>query len=115
MKIWIDAQLPPTLANWIAANFSLEAMSLKELSLRDAKDIEIFEAARFANAVIMTKDSDFIDLVCRLGSPPRILWLTCGNVTNRNLRQLLIATLSDALQQMNQGETIVEISNTYRD
>jgi len=41
------------------------AVSLKELSLRDAKDIEIFETARFANVVIMTKDSDFIDLGTR--------------------------------------------------
>ncbi len=113
MKIWIDAQLPPTLANWITNHFDLEATSLKEISLRDAKDIEIFEAARFANAVIMTKDSDFIDLVCRLGAPPRILWLTCGNVTNRNLRQLLTATFLDALKQLEQGEVIVEISNDF--
>jgi predicted nuclease of predicted toxin-antitoxin system len=74
--------------------------------------MEIFEAARAENAVIMTKDSDFIDLVCRLGVPPQILWLTCGNVTNRNLRQLLTATLPDALEQLRQGEMIVEISNT---
>jgi predicted nuclease of predicted toxin-antitoxin system len=111
MNIWIDAQLPPALANWITSNFDVEAMSLKYLSLRDAKDIEIFEAARFANAVIMTKDSDFIDLVCRLGSPPRILWLTCGNVTNCNLQRLLSATLAEALSQLEQGEVIVEISN----
>lgn len=78
IKIWIDAQLPPTLANWIAETFGLEAYALRDLALRDARDIEIFEAARSANAVIMTKDSDFIDLVCRLGSPPKILWLTCG-------------------------------------
>jgi predicted nuclease of predicted toxin-antitoxin system len=50
-------------------------------------------------------------LVCRLGIPPQILWLTCGNVTNRNLRQLLIITLPDALEQLRQGEMIVEISN----
>ena len=56
------------------------------MSLRDVQDIEIFEAARAENAVIMTKDNDFIDLVYRLGTPPQILWLTCGNVTNRNLR-----------------------------
>lgn len=112
MKIWIDAQLPPALANWITITFGLEAFSLRDLSLRDARDIEIFEAARSENAVIMTKDSDFIDLVCRLGSPPQILWLTCGNVTNRNLRQLLAATLSNALEQLRQGEAIVEISNT---
>jgi predicted nuclease of predicted toxin-antitoxin system len=111
MKIWIDAQLPPTLANWLSATFGLEASALRDLSLRDAQDIKIFEAARAENAVIMTKDSDFIDLVCRLGTPPQILWLTCGNVTNRNLRQLLSATLPDALEQLRQGTMIVEISN----
>lgn len=112
MKIWTDAQLPPTLASWLSATFEIETAALRDLSLRDAQDIEIFEAARAENAVIMTKDSDFIDLVCRLGSPPQILWLTCGNVTNRNLRQLLTVTLPNALKQLRQGEMIVEISNS---
>lgn len=79
--------------------------------MRDAQDIVIFEAAQIENAVIMTKDSDFVDLVCRLGTPPQILWLTCGNVTNRNLRQLLTAPLPNALEQLQQGTMIVEISN----
>ncbi|MCT7988471.1 DUF5615 family PIN-like protein [Laspinema olomoucense] len=112
MKIWIDAQLPPTLANWLTKTLGLEASALRDLGLRDAQDMEIFEAARAENVVIMTKDSDFIDLVCRLGSPPQILWLTCGNVTNRSLRQLLMATLPDALELLRQGEMIVEITNT---
>lgn len=113
MKIWVDAQLPPTLAVWLSDTFDLQAAALVDLALRDAQDIEIFEAARAENALIMTKDSDFIDLVCRLGTPPQILWLTCGNVTNRNLRQLLIATLPDALERLQQGEIIVEINNTF--
>ncbi|MBD2089510.1 DUF5615 family PIN-like protein [Microcoleus sp. FACHB-1515] len=100
MRVWIDAQLPPTLANWISSNFDVEAIALREIGLRDAKDIEIFEAARTENVVIMTKDSDFVDLVCRLGTPPQILWLTCGNVTNRNLRQLLTITLPAAIEQL---------------
>ena len=97
MNIWIDAQLPPTLANWLTNTFEVQAIALRDLRLRDAIDIEFFEAARTSNVVIMTKDSDFIDLVCRLGIPPQIIWLTCGNVTNRNLRQLLMATFPDAL------------------
>ncbi|WP_353931864.1 DUF5615 family PIN-like protein [Okeanomitos corallinicola TIOX110] len=112
MKIWIDAQLPPTLADWITNTFAIEALSLKELGLRDAKDIEIFEAAKIANVIIMTKDSDFVDLVCRLGTPPQIIWLTCGNVTNRNLRQILHFTLNDALEKLRQGEMIVEINKS---
>jgi predicted nuclease of predicted toxin-antitoxin system len=110
MIIWIDAQLPPTLAEWIVETFGVTAVSLRELGLRDAKDIEIFEAARQPNVVIMSKDSDFVDLVCRLGAPPQILWLTCGNVTNRNLKQLLKATLLTAIDQLQQGELVVEIS-----
>ncbi len=110
MIVWIDAQLPPTLATWIVETFGVTAISLKELGLRDAKDIEIFEAAKQPNLVIMTKDSDFVDLVCRLGSPPQILWLTCGNVTNRSLRRLLALTFIDAVAQLQQGEIIVEIS-----
>ena len=112
MKIWIDAQLPPTLALWLTETFDLEANALRELGLRDAKDVDIFEAARVTNAVIMTKDSDFVDLACRLGTPPQILWLTCGNVTNRNLRRLLAITLPDAIEQLRQGEAIVEISSS---
>jgi hypothetical protein len=45
MKIWIDAQLPPTLASWLSATFDLEASSLRDLSLRDAQDIQIFAGA----------------------------------------------------------------------
>lgn len=112
MKIWLDAQLPPSLATWLTETFGLEATALRDLALRDARDVEIFEAGRVENVAIMTKDSDFIDLVCRLGSPPRILWLTCGNVTNRNLRKLLTATLPNALEQLQRGEAIVEITNT---
>ena len=99
------------MSNWLTDTFTLEATSLRELNLRDAQDLEIFEAARLADAVILTKDSDFIDLVCRLGTPPQILWLTCGNVTNRNLRKLLSVTLYSALEKLKQGEMIVEIGN----
>lgn len=110
MNIWIDAQLPPTLAAWLTETFGVEAVSLRDLGLRDAQDIEIFNAARTDGTVIMTKDSDFVDLVTRLGIPPQILWITCGNVTNRSLRQLLIQTFPDALPLLQAGERVVEIS-----
>ena len=111
MKIWVDAQLPPSLAAWLQETFTVEAFSLRDLGLRDAPDQLIFEAARQEGEglVIMSKDSDFVDLVCRLGGPPQIVWLTCGNVTNRNLRQLLSATFLDAVAELEKGERVVEI------
>jgi predicted nuclease of predicted toxin-antitoxin system len=96
----------------LTQTFAIEAFSLRDLGLRDARDIEIFEAARVAaDVVIITKDSDFVDLVCRLGVPPQIIWLTCGNVTNRNLRSLLTTTFPLAIAQLEQGEPIVEIGS----
>lgn len=110
MRIWVDAQLPQALASWMNCTFAVSAIALKDLGLRDAQDFAIFEAARVPGFVIMTKDSDFVDLVCRLGAPPQILWITCGNVTNRALQQLLLLTFPAALEQLHQGATIVEIS-----
>jgi predicted nuclease of predicted toxin-antitoxin system len=37
MKIWVDAQLPPTLANWLSATFDLEAAALRDLSFEMLK------------------------------------------------------------------------------
>ena len=94
MKFWIDAQLPPKLASWLKVTFKVDAKSLKDLGLRDAEDQEIFSAARNQETVIVTKDSDFIELVTRTGTPPQILWVTCGNVTNRNLKRIFQNALS---------------------
>ncbi len=40
MNIWIDAQLPPTLASWIANTFNIQASALRDLGLRDSRDKE---------------------------------------------------------------------------
>lgn len=111
MILWIDAQLSPALAPWIRETFGFEAHSARDLGLRDAKDVEIFLAAREAQAIVLTKDSDFADLLRRLGPPPLIIWLTCGNTSNRKLREILGASLLQALELLSRGETIIEISD----
>jgi predicted nuclease of predicted toxin-antitoxin system len=110
MTIWVDAHLPPAIATWIASTFGVEAIALRELGLRDAEDLEIFEAAKAQEAIVMTKDSDFVDLVARLGAPPQIIWLTCGNTSNLRPREILSKTLPRALELLAAGETLVEIS-----
>ena len=60
MIIWVDAQLPPTLAAWIVETFGITALSLKELGLRDAKDTEIFEAAVQPNLVIILHSAGYL-------------------------------------------------------
>lgn len=111
MIVWLDAQLPPALASWMTSTFSVEAHSLRDLSLRDAKDGEIFAAARQAGATLISKDSDFVDLVQRLGPPPQLLWVTCGNVSNDHLRRLFVSAFPKALAMLEAGEPIVEVGD----
>ena len=91
--IWVDAQLSPALAKWITVEVGQAAQSVRDLGLRHAKDKDIYAAARQANAIVMTKDADFADLVERLGPPPHVIWLTCGNTSNASLRVLIKTAL----------------------
>lgn len=109
MICWLDAQLPPQFASWLAETFKVEAKALREIGLRDAADREIFQAARSANAVIISKDSDFVELVLRLGTPPQLIWITCGNVTNRHLKTIFTKLFPDVARLLREGEPIVEI------
>ncbi len=107
--IWIDAQLSPQLVPWIKEAFGVEAKAVRDLGLRNADDREIYEAARIENAFVMTKDSDFVVLLDELGHPPQILWITCGNTSNKFLKKVLQETLPEALSLLKQGEPLVEI------
>jgi len=111
LTIWIDAQLPPALAGWLTAQFGVEAANLESVGLQQAQDIDIFQHARQPGHVIMTKDDDFVDIVTRLGPPPQILWVTCGNVTNRALRELLIRAFPAARALLEGGEPVVELTS----
>ncbi len=112
MTIWIDSQLSPAIAKWITESFPVQAVALRDLGLRDATDRQIFAAAKQAGAVVMTKDSDFAELVNRYGAPPQVIWLTCGNTSNARLKQILTTTLPQAIALLDTGEPLVEIYAT---
>lgn len=109
-EIWIDAQLSPALAAWINQEFEeCRAQSVVALGLLDAADEEIFFEAGRAGAVVMSKDNDFIRLLDRLGAPPKIIWITCGNTSNRRMRSILEKTLLPAIRILRGDEELVEI------
>ena len=75
------------------------------------KTLVIFKAARTAGVVVMSKDEDFRLLAERLGPPPQILWITCGNTSNARLREILTKSLPAAIDLLRRGEPLVEISD----
>jgi predicted nuclease of predicted toxin-antitoxin system len=112
MTVWLDAQLSPGIARWISETFSVTALPVRDLKLRGAEDDQIFFEARKAADVVITKDMDFVTLLERHGSPPKIIRLTCGNTSDAALREILAAKFQDALHLFESGENLVEIGST---
>jgi len=109
VRLWLDAHLPPALCAWLRAEFEIEAVAVRDLGLAESEDPDIFAAARAQTDVMMTKDRDFVELVLRLGPPPKVIWITAGNTSNQRLREILSSTLEDALEALDAGESLVEV------
>jgi predicted nuclease of predicted toxin-antitoxin system len=107
--IWLDNHLSPALAQWIATSFGHTCLVVRDMGLSRAPDTQIFDNARAAGAILITKDADFAELVDRRGAPPAIVLLTCGNTSTTHLKILLADRLPAALALVEQGERLVEI------
>ena len=91
MRFLIDAQLPPQLCKFFAERGHVANHVFKSLQ-HDADDDVIFDFAKSASLIVVTKDDDFIRRSDALGAPPQILWLRIGNCRN----QALFAALASA-------------------
>lgn len=88
----------------------VDAVAVRDLGLRSAEDPNIFVQARdHGTVVVLSKDRDFVELVTRLGPPPQIIWLTCGNTSNAYLRGVLRAAWPHVATLLAAGEPLVEI------
>lgn len=74
-----------------------------QLGLETADDRAVWDFARDHGFILVTQDSDFHELATLYGSPPKIIWLKCGNrprwyVTNLLLRHRdeIVAFCQDA-------------------
>ena len=97
MTFWLDEQISPVLAPWIEESFGVVCRSVVTLPVDRGNDKDIFLSARHAGAIIVSKDSDFVDLVNQLGQPPQILWVTCGYRSNALMKPLVAGSFSGRL------------------
>jgi predicted nuclease of predicted toxin-antitoxin system len=93
---------------------TVECVPVRDLNLQRATDMAIFTAARDANVIFMTKDSDFAALVDKHGAPPQVILVTCGNTSNERLRQLIESTWPSILSMLRRGERLVELGEHSR-
>lgn len=110
MTLYIDANLPPSLASWLKEKFNIDSFSFDHMTWRFSEDEEIFKKLRtIPDSVVLTKDEDFLNLLDAHGPPPKIIWITIGNTSNSNLREVLLRQFKEAIALL-QENNLVEIS-----
>ena len=106
MRFLIDAQLPPALCDWFRER-GHDAEHVRDALGGQTPDRLISAYVERHGLVLVTKDDDFL-----LRHPPvryRLLWLRCGNITNRSLRVWLDDRWTAIDARLAQGELVIEV------
>lgn len=88
MKLLFDQNLSPRLSEALSEIFPHSA-HVRDKGLATATDREVWDFARSEGFTIVTKDSDFNELVVLKGAPPSVIWIRVGNCTTDAIEQLL--------------------------
>jgi predicted nuclease of predicted toxin-antitoxin system len=91
MKLIFDQNISHKVISKIEAIFP-DSTHVRFVGLLDTKDDLIFRYAK-SNLfdLIVTMDSDFVDILFRLQSPPKVVWIRNGNISTNDVAKLLIA------------------------
>ena len=108
MRLIVDAQLPPALADELR-KAGCDAVAVREIGLREAKDSEIWNYAVQNGAAIITKDEDFAERCLHASNPPVVVWLRIGNATNPTLFQWFMPLLPAVLARLTAGDKLIEV------
>lgn len=82
---------------------------MSEVGLREAEDLPIWQHAVATDAVLITKDVDFVARSRQGADGPCVVWLRLGNASNRALRDWLAPLLPGIVQMIEDGEKLIEV------
>ena len=88
MKLLFDQNLSRKLVARLAELFP-NSSHVQFHSLTAAEDSEIWEFAKAQDFCIVTQDADFAERSRLYSSPPKVIWLRCGNVPASSVEIIL--------------------------
>lgn len=88
MKLLFDQNLSRKLVKRLVDLFP-DSSHVQFHDMPEADDAEIWEFAKTQEFCIVTQDTDFADRSRLYGSPPKVVWLRCGNTATSAIERLL--------------------------
>lgn len=98
MKLLFDQNLSRKLVTRLADIFP-NASHVQFHTLAEKTDTEIWEFAKSNNFCIVTQDADFAERSRLYGSPPKVVWLRCGNAPTDQV-EMLIRSAQEAIREL---------------
>ncbi|NEO32563.1 MAG: hypothetical protein F6K36_19450 [Symploca sp. SIO3C6] len=88
MKLLFDQNLSPRLVSRLSDIYPNSSHVFLE-GLEQANDQEIWQYSGDNDYIIVTKDSDFNELVVLRGFPPKVIWVRRGNCSTTEIETIL--------------------------
>jgi len=109
MKFIVDAQLPKSLARFLSERGfdSIHTLDLPRKNVTD--DLEINRISLEENRIVISKDSDFYDSYTAHKEPYKLLYLTTGNISTKDLLNLFDKNLLLIIHTL-QNASVVELN-----
>jgi len=108
MQFLVDAQLPPALARLLREH-GHTAEHITEIGPADAPDSEIWRYALEHDAVIVTKDEDFADMVATGREAPAVVWVRAGNTRRAVLLACFEPLIEQIVETVGSGQRLIEL------
>jgi predicted nuclease of predicted toxin-antitoxin system len=108
MNFLVDAQLPRRMTAWLTA---AGCDAVHTLDLPDGNrttDEQINDVANQEQRAVVTKDADFVDSHLLRGRPAKLLLISTGNISNRELEALVVPLITDIVREF-QTHSFLEI------
>lgn len=88
MKLLFDQNLSRKLVTRLADIFP-NSSHVQSHDLAEKTDTEIWEFAKLNAFCLVTQDADFAERSRLYGSPPKVIWLRCGNAPTSQIEILI--------------------------
>ncbi len=106
MKFLVDEQLPALLAEWLCSkNHDAVHVSALLTKLR-IPDGHICERSMAEERVVITKDVDFLNTYLIKQQPYKLVYITTGNLKNRQLLDLFRSQLEQLVQTLETAQVV---------
>ena len=99
MKFLVDAQLPRRMTTWLAAAGCDAIHTLDLPAANRTTDGQVNDIADMEQRAVVTKDADFVDSHLLRGRPAKLLLISTGNISNRDLEALLVPLIRDIVRE----------------